>query len=63
MELRHAGNSNRAIAEALGFSVSTVYMAATGRSWSDYYNRDKNTQYARIYRQKKRKLDAQRRCE
>jgi IS30 family transposase len=53
-ELHAAGNSKKAISEALGFSVTTVYMVVTGREWSDYYDRARNTKYVKAYRERKR---------
>lgn len=53
-EFRAAGNSIRSVSDALGWSYSTVYMVVTGRAWSDYYDRKRNTRYVRAYRARKR---------
>jgi len=53
-ELHAAGNSVRSVADALGWSYTTVYMVVTGRAWSDYYDRKRNTRYVRAYRERKR---------
>ena len=53
-ELHAAGNSVRRVADALGWSYTTVYMVVTGRAWSDYYDRKRNTRYVRAYRERKR---------
>lgn len=52
--LKADGHSNKDIADALGYSRTTVYMVVTGREWSDYYSRKKNTEYVRAYRERKR---------
>lgn len=53
-ELHSAGNSVRSVSDALGWSYTTVYMVVTGRAWSDYYDRKRNTRYVRAYRERKR---------
>ena len=53
-ELHAAGNSIRSVSDALGYSYTTVYMVVTGRAWSDYYDRKRNTRYVRAYRERKR---------